>query len=68
MELDNATGWSGGVMVLVNFQFRGVLLILLTAGQGSSALAVDSVGSCLDIFPLVYQSSLFSPSLWETAR
>ena len=25
-------------------------------------------GGCLDIFSLVYHSSLLSPSLWETAR
>ena len=25
-------------------------------------------GGCLDIFSLVYQFSLLSPSLWETAR
>ena len=31
-------------------------------------LAVGAGGGCLDIFSLVYQFSLLSPSLWETAR
>ena len=38
-------GWSGGAMVLrVNFQCRGVLLIWIIVGQGSSALAVGASG------------------------
>ena len=37
-------------------------------GQGHTALAVGAGGGFLDIFSLVYYFSLFSPSLWETAR
>ena len=52
----------------VNFQFRGVLLTWIIVGQGPTVLAVGAGGDCLDIFSLVYQFSLLSPSLWETAR
>ena len=52
----------------VNFQCRGVLLIWIIVGQGPTVLAVGAGGGCLDIFSLVYQFSLLSPSLWETAR
>ena len=52
----------------VNFQCRGVLLIWIIVGQGHTLLAVGAGGGCLDIFSLVYQFSLLSPSLWETAR
>ena len=52
----------------VNFQCRGVLLVLITVGQGPTALAVGAGGSCLDIFSLFYHFSFLSPSLWETAR
>ena len=52
----------------VNFQCRGVLLIWIIAGQGPTALAVGAGGGCLDIFSLINQFSLLSPSLWETAR
>ena len=57
-------------MVLGNFQFRGVLLIWITVGQGFITLAVGAGGGCLDIFPLIYLFSIsfLSPSLWETAR
>ena len=47
-------GWSW-----VNFQFRGVLLIWMTVGQGSTALAVGAGGGCLDIFSLVYHFSFY---------
>ena len=40
--------------------------ILITVGQGPTALAVDAGGGCLDIFTLIYPFSLLSPSLWET--
>ena len=40
--------------------------ILITVGQGPTALAVG-VG-CLVIFTLIYRFSPLSPSLWETAR
>ena len=52
----------------VNFQCRGVLLIWIIVGQGPTVLTVGAGGGCLDIFSLVYQFSLLSPSLWETAR
>ena len=42
--------------------------ILMTVGQGPTALAVGAGGGCLDIFTLIYPFSSFSPSLWETAR
>ena len=52
----------------VNFQCRGVLLVLIGVGQGPTALAVGAGGGCLDIFTLIYPFSSFSPSLWETTR
>ena len=42
--------------------------ILITVGQGPTALAVAAGGGCLDIFTLIYLFSPLSPSLWETAR
>ena len=42
--------------------------VLITVGQGPTALAVGAGGSCLEIFTLVYPFSPLSPSLWETAR
>ena len=42
--------------------------ILITVGQGPTALAVGAGGGCLDIFTLIYLFSSLSPSLWETAR
>ena len=66
-----STHTGGGRMVQwcwVNFQCRGVLLIWIRVGQGSTALAVGAGGGCLDIFSLVYHFSFLSPSLWETAR
>ena len=62
----------GGRMVRwcwVNFQCRGVLLILTIVWQAPTALAVGVGEGCLDIFcSLVYHFSFLSPSLWETAR
>ena len=52
----------------VNFQCRGVLLILIIVGQGPTVLAVGAGGGCLDIFSLAYHFSFLSPSLWETTR
>ena len=52
----------------VNFQCRGVLLILIVVGQGPITLAIGAGGDCLDIFSLVYHFSFLSSSLWETAR
>ena len=42
--------------------------VLITVGQGPTALAVGAGGGCLDIFTLIYPFSLLSPSLWETTR
>ena len=42
--------------------------ILITVGQGPTALAVGAGGGCLDIFTFIYPFSSLSPSLWETAR
>ena len=42
--------------------------ILITVGQGPTALVVGAGGGCLDIFTLLYPFSSLSPSLWETAR
>ena len=46
----------------VNFQCRGVLLILIRVGQGPTALAVGAGGDCLDIFSFVYHFAFLSPS------
>ena len=37
--------------------------ILITVGQGPTALAVCAVGGCLDIFTLLYPFLSLSPSL-----
>ena len=42
--------------------------ILITVGQGPTALAVGAGGGCLDIFTFIYPFFHLSPSLWETAR
>ena len=42
--------------------------ILITVGQGPTALAVGAGGGCLDIFTLIYLFSSLSPSLWEAAQ
>ena len=55
-------GQSGGAMVLGKLQCRGVLLIRIIVEQGSIALAVGAVGSCLDI--LFSRFFLFSFSLF----
>ena len=47
----------------VNFQCRGVILIWIRVGQGSTALAVGAGGACLDIFTLVYHFFFLPPSL-----
>ena len=61
-------GWSGGAKVLDKLPVPGRPTILITVGQGPTALAVGAGGGCLDIFTLVYPFSPLSPSLWETAR
>ena len=47
---------------------QGNSLILIIVGPGPTVLAVGAGGVCLDIVSFVYQFSLLSPSLWETAR
>ena len=66
--LSVAGGWSGGAMVLGKLLVPGRPTILITVGQGPTALAVGAGGGCLDIFTLLYPFLPLSPSLWETAR
>ena len=69
MANDTSTrGWSGGAKVLGKLPVPGRPTILITVGQGPTALAVGAGGVCLDIFALIYPFSFLSPSLWETAR
>ena len=58
-------GWSGGAMVLGNFPVPGRPTILITVGQGPSALAVGAGGGGLDIFTLIYPVSSVSLSLGD---
>ena len=60
-------GWSGGAMVLGKLPVPGRPTILITVGQGLIALAVGA-GGVVWTFLLSSILSLFSPSLWETAR
>ena len=55
-------------MVLGKLPVPGRPTILITVGQGPTALAVGAGGGCLDIFTLIYPFSSLSPPLWETAR
>ena len=55
-------------MVLSKLPVLGRPTILITVGQGPTALAVGAGGGCLDIFTLIYPFSPLSPSLRETAR
>ena len=55
-------------MVLGKLPVPGRPTILITIGQGPTALAAGAGGGCLDIFSLIYLISILSPSLWETAR
>ena len=45
-------------MVLDKLPVPGRPTILITVGQGPSALAVGAGGGCLDIFTLIYPFSL----------
>ena len=54
--------------VLGKFPVPGRPTILITVGQGPTALAVGAGGDCLDIFTLIYLFSHLSPSVCETAR
>ena len=49
----------------VILQCRGVLLIWIIVGEGSTALAVGASSDCLDIFALNYLLSPFSFSLGD---
>ena len=60
-------GWSGGA-VLGKLSVPGRPTILITVGQGPTALALGADGGCLDIFTLIYYFSPLALSLWETAR
>ena len=55
-------------MVLGKLPVLGRPTILITVGQGPTALAVGAGGGCLDVFTLIYPFFPLSPSLWETAR
>ena len=61
-------GWSGGAMVLGKLPVLGRPTILITVGQGPTALTVGAGRGCLDIFTHIYPFFQLSPSLWETAR
>ena len=60
--LNKSRGWSGGAMVPGKLPVPGCPTILITVGQGPTALAVGAGGGCLDIFTLIYPF-LFSFSL-----
>ena len=61
--LQQNKGWSGGAMVLGKLPVPGRPTILITVGQGPTALAVGAGGGCLGIFILLYPFSSFSLSL-----
>ena len=61
-------GGSGGAKMLDKLPVPGRTTILITEGQGPTALGVGAGGGCLDIFTPIYPFSPLSPSLWETAR
>ena len=56
-------GGSGGAMVLGKLPVPGRPTILITVGQGPTALAVGAGGGGLDIFTLIYPFSPLFPSL-----
>ena len=55
-------------MVMEKLPLPGHSTIWIIVGQGLFALAVGAGGGCLHIFNSPISFSLFSPSLWETAR
>ena len=55
-------------MVLGKLPVPGRPIILITVGQGPTAIAVGAGGGRLDIFTLIYPFSPFSSSFLETAR
>ena len=58
-------GCSGGAMVLGKLPVPGRPTILITVGQGPTALAVGAGGGGLDIFTLIYPFASFSLSLGD---
>ena len=52
-------------MVLGKIPVPGRPTILITIGQGPTALAVGAGGGCLDVFILIYPFSFFSLSLGD---
>ena len=67
--ITSGPGGRGQMLVLNNFQCRGVLHFWTIVGQKPIVLAVSAAWSCIDIlFSLTYHISFLSSSLWETAR
>ena len=64
-RLTNLEGWSGGAMVLGKHPVPERPTILITVGQGPTALEVGAGGGCLDIFTLICPFSHLSPSLGD---
>ena len=58
----------GGAKVLGKLTVPGRPTILITVGQGPTALAVGAGGGCLDICTLIYPFSSLSPSLCEMVQ
>ena len=52
-------GWSGGAKVLGKLPVPGRPTILITVGQGPTALAVGAGGGGLEIFTLIYPFSFY---------
>ena len=52
-------------MVLGKLPVLGRPTILITVGQGPTALAVGAGGGCLNVFILIYPFSAFSLSLGD---
>ena len=59
---------AGGAKVLDKLPVSGRSTILITVGQGPTALAVGAGMGCLDNFILIYPFSPLFPSFWETVR
>ena len=55
-------------MVLGKLPVPGRPTIMITVGQGPTALAVGAGRVCLDIITPIYPFYPLSPSLWETVR
>ena len=65
MRLRSRQGWSGGAKVLDKLPVPGRPTILITVGQGPTALAVDAGGGCLGIYSHLSFLSSFSLSLGD---